>query len=84
LVSRASFNHARTNFALCTLLGHLIYMVGGMECVQGMHYKPETVKTSSGEESSDSDTDYSYTKFQMSKCTEKYYIEDDEWDVMPC
>jgi len=20
----------------------------------------------------------------MSKCTEKYYIEDDEWDVMPC
>ena len=49
-----------------------------------MHYKPETVKTSSGEDSSESDTDYSYTKYQMSKCTEKYYIEDDEWDVMPC
>jgi hypothetical protein len=49
-----------------------------------MHYKPETVKYSSGEESSESDTDYSYTKYQMSKCTEKYYIEDDEWDVMPC
>ena len=28
-VDRASFNNARTSFSLCTLLGYVIYMVGG-------------------------------------------------------
>jgi hypothetical protein len=35
LVERAPFNIKRTSFALCTLVGHLIYMVGGMEYIEG-------------------------------------------------
>ena len=35
----ASFNRARTNFSLCSILGHLIYMVGGQEFVKEEFFK---------------------------------------------
>ncbi|CDW80193.1 kelch motif family protein [Stylonychia lemnae] len=53
---RGKLNLSRTNFALCSMLGLLIFAVGGQT--------------------------YQDEKIIMNNQTEKYYIQDDEWDVM--
>ena len=57
LVERTQFNIARTSFSLCSLMGYVIYMVGGQI--------------------------YEDDKYRMCNQTEKYYIEDNEWDILP-
>jgi hypothetical protein len=48
-VERASFNHPRANFSLCTIMGHLIYMVGGVEYVEQQFFKRDYDESSSEE-----------------------------------
>ena len=47
---RASFNVARYNFSLCTLIGHLIYMVGGQQSVEEQYFKRDYDSDSNEEE----------------------------------
>lgn len=56
LVEKTPFNVPRNNFSLCSVMGYVIYSVGGIE--------------------------FDGEKQRPSGSTEKYYIEDNEWDVL--
>jgi len=56
LLEKTPFNIPRNNFSLCTVMGYVIYSVGGIE--------------------------FDGEKQRASGSTEKYYIEDNECDVL--
>jgi hypothetical protein len=61
LEERARFNVKKSNFALCTLLGHLIYMVGGIEYRETEYYPGE--KKGKGSEEEEEEEEKTYMRY---------------------